>query len=116
MSPSAAQVHQAYVDLEVHRSAGAEQAPRCRCCGEACPCSVRVAAHDLVQSVIGHTYARSAVNSPDDPDNFLADLCEADAATAGIDVDAAWRQFKKDEPDFPDDLPDVPDTAGLEYP
>lgn len=116
MTPTAVEVHQAYVTLETHRSAGPEQAPKCKCCGLPAPCDERKAAHDLVQSVIGHTYARRPVNRPDDPDDFLADLCEADAATAGIDVDAAWRQFKKDEPDFPDDLPDVPDTAGLEYP
>lgn len=57
MTATALDIQGAYVTLYRHRSAGPEQAPKCRRCGEPMPCRPRITASNVIQSVYTDVWA-----------------------------------------------------------
>lgn len=57
---TAADVRQAYVVLEKHRSAGNWAMPLCRQCGQPWPCLKRIAAHAAIAGIVNEAW-REAV-------------------------------------------------------
>ena len=61
MSATAVDIQGAQLLIEAHRAAGHHQDPKCRACGLSWPCPPRIAAVEVIRSVLAGAFRSVAV-------------------------------------------------------